>query len=158
MVYNFVRYLVRNPDLTDDITSQVFEKVLGKLDSYQAAKGSIKVWLLAISRNEVANHFKRRKWRALFSLDLFHPDTLREEIDSNPEVHLYKNDAKRNLLEAMQRLREREREILALKFSSDCTNREIAKLTGLTESNIGVLLYRLIKRLRFELKKVEGEV
>jgi hypothetical protein len=35
------------------------------------------------------------------------------------------------------------------------TNRRIAKLTGLTENNVGIILYRAVRRLRAELE-VQG--
>ena len=45
-------------------------------------------------------------------------------------------------------LPDRERELLALKYGSGLTNREIAGLTGVSESNIGTILYRTLRRLR----------
>ena len=52
------------------------------------------------------------------------------------------------LLKAVSALDERAREIIALKFSSGMTNRDIAKVTGLGESNVGVILYRALKTLQ----------
>ena len=42
----------------------------------------------------------------------------------------------------------REKELLALKFGASATNRAIAKLTGLSESNVGTILHRTIVSLR----------
>jgi RNA polymerase sigma-70 factor (ECF subfamily) len=47
----------------------------------------------------------------------------------------------------MDELPDRERELLALKYGSGLTNREIAGLTGVSESNIGTILYRTVRRL-----------
>ncbi|MDT3702970.1 MAG: sigma-70 family RNA polymerase sigma factor [Thermincola sp.] len=47
---------------------------------------------------------------------------------------------------------ERERNIIALKFKAGLTNRHIAELIGLSESNVGVILYRAIRQLRSILK------
>ncbi len=52
---------------------------------------------------------------------------------------------------AIGRLDERAQELLALKFTAGLTNRQIAKTTGLSASNVGVTLYRVIRRLRAEL-------
>ncbi len=49
-------------------------------------------------------------------------------------------------------LPERERELVALKYGAGMTNREIAKLTELTESNIGTINHRVLNFLR---KKLE---
>ena len=48
----------------------------------------------------------------------------------------------------LARLADRERELVALKYGAGLTNRAIAGLTGLTESNVGVILYRAVQRLR----------
>jgi RNA polymerase sigma-70 factor (ECF subfamily) len=45
-------------------------------------------------------------------------------------------------------LPERERELISLKYGADLNNREIAAITGLTESNVGTLLSRVLQRLR----------
>ena len=42
----------------------------------------------------------------------------------------------------------RERELIALKYGAGATNRAIAKLTGLSESNVGTILHRTITALR----------
>jgi RNA polymerase sigma-70 factor (ECF subfamily) len=47
-------------------------------------------------------------------------------------------------------LPERERELLSLKYGAGLTNRAIARLTGLSESNVGTLLHRTIAGLRTE--------
>ena len=49
-------------------------------------------------------------------------------------------------------LPEREREIFSLKYGAQFTNRSIAKMTGLTESNVGTILHRIVTHLREELE------
>jgi RNA polymerase sigma-70 factor (ECF subfamily) len=46
------------------------------------------------------------------------------------------------------RLGERERDLVALKFIAGLNNRQIAALSGISESNVGVILYRSMHRLR----------
>ena len=49
-------------------------------------------------------------------------------------------------------LEARERELVALKYGAGLTNRAIAELTGLSESNVGTILHRVVTRLRAESK------
>ncbi len=44
---------------------------------------------------------------------------------------------------------------MALKFGADLKNTEIASLTGISESNVGVILYRSMKKLKAEIGSVE---
>ena len=57
-------------------------------------------------------------------------------------------ELRQHLHKALASLSEREREIIALKFWSGCTNRDIAKFIGISESNTGVILFRAMGRLR----------
>ena len=50
-------------------------------------------------------------------------------------------------------LPDRERELVALKYGAGLTNRAIARLTGLTESNVGTILHRAIVALRADWKE-----
>ena len=44
--------------------------------------------------------------------------------------------------------REREREIFSLKYGAQFTNRSIARMIGITESNVGTILHRIVSRLK----------
>lgn len=57
----------------------------------------------------------------------------------------------------MATLSDRERDLIALKFAAGLTNRRIAELTGLSENNVGVILYRAVQRLRVELNAKEWD-
>ena len=65
-----------------------------------------------------------------------------------PEEIAERDESRSELLEAVARLSERERELVALKFAAGLTHRTIAELTGLSEGNVGVILYRAVRRLR----------
>ena len=48
----------------------------------------------------------------------------------------------------LAKLPQREQELVALKYGADATNRAIAELTGLSESNVGTILHRVVQALR----------
>jgi len=50
----------------------------------------------------------------------------------------------------LSHLPNRERDLIALKYGAELTNRQIARLTRLSESNVGTILNRIIRRLRVE--------
>jgi RNA polymerase sigma-70 factor (ECF subfamily) len=58
-----------------------------------------------------------------------------------------RSDAER-LGRLLARRTDRDRELLALKYGAECTNRDIARLTGLSESNVGTILHRAVEGLR----------
>ena len=62
-------------------------------------------------------------------------------------------------LQAMRRelttLKEREQEIIRLRFVAGLTNRAIGKAMGLREGNVAVILYRALRKLRTKLEQTE---
>ena len=151
-VYNYVRYRVWNPGLADDLTSDVFEKVLSKLHTYNPERGSFSAWLFAIARNTVNYSLRKQRIRQWLSLEQIH-DLAGKEPDSDEAVIM--NETRHELLMAIDQLSEREREIIALKFTSNLTNRAIASLTGLNEGHVAVLLHRAIRRIGAQLDRDE---
>lgn len=149
-VYNYVRYHVRLPAETDDVTGKVFESALHKFGTYDAARAPVQAWLFTIARNAVIDWARARNRRGEVSLeDAGEP----AGGEPRPEAALERKEEAGLLLEAVGALDERSRDIIALKFSSGMNNREIAALTGLGESNVGILIYRAVKKMQEYLER-----
>ena len=54
----------------------------------------------------------------------------------------------KSVKDTIKRAIDRERELVSLKYGAGLTNRAIARLLGLTESNVGTILHRTVTRLR----------
>ena len=61
------------------------------------------------------------------------------------------------LRKCISRLNPNEQEIISLKFGSEMTNRQIAGVLGISDSNVGVILYRAIRRLRDDFGRWQNE-
>ena len=108
--------------------------------------------MLGIARNGVRDYLRsRRRWGWL-PLDWMSERAFR---DPSPEQRAICGEERQRLLEALSGLSERERDVLGLKFGGGLTNRAIARLTGLGESHVGVIVYRAVGKLRARL--AEGE-
>lgn len=153
-VYNYARYRVGEAGTADEITARVFEQALAKIESYQPERAPFSAWLFGIARNTVNQHLRAKRRRRWISLDLLFD---RRSSDPDPEEALVQNEMYRELIDALGGLSDRERDILALKFASGMTNRRIAKLTGLGESNVSVILFRTIRKLRDDLRSRESD-
>lgn len=148
-IYNYMHYRLGNHEETEELTSQVFEQVLLKVKTYDPARAPFEVWLFTIARNAVTDYFRKRKRRQCLSLDNIRHLVSRRP---DPEETALKNEDRSRLLQALDSLDERERNIIAMKFAWGLKNREIADLTGLSESHVGVLIYRSLHRLRVKLE------
>jgi len=140
-VYNFHRYRVFDRDVAEDLTSITFEKAWGARDRYRKDRAAVSTWLLSIARNVAVDHFRRVKARPEVPLgEVPHRVTPEDEAVRHAELQ--------RLRSLVDGLAPRERELLALKFGGEATNRAIATLTGLSESNVGTILHRTIAALR----------
>jgi RNA polymerase sigma-70 factor (ECF subfamily) len=149
-VYNYVRYRVSDAQTSDDLTAQIFERVMAHLGAYRSQRAPFAAWLFAIARNTLNDHLRAQKRRRWLSLDALrqHPGD-----DPPPDEIAMRNQTRAELLSAVARLSVREREIIALKFGAGLTNRMIAELSGLSESHVGVILFRAVRKLRDELNR-----
>lgn len=148
-VYNYVRFRVSNPDVADDLTARVFEIVLDKIQSYKASRGIFTCWLFAIAHNVVADFYRKTKRHSWVSLEAISDVAC---AGPGPEEAAVAGEFRDELLKALSSLEERDRNIIALKFKAGLTNRYIAELMGLSETNVGVILYRAMRQLRSILK------
>jgi RNA polymerase sigma-70 factor (ECF subfamily) len=154
-VYNYTRYRVTDSHTADDLTSEIFETILTRLHTYQPDRGPFSAWLFAIARNTVNYHLRRQKIRHWLSLDLFHNHAGKEPT---PNEVIIKNETQYELLQAVSQLSARERELIALKFTSGLTNRTISKMTGLKESHVAVILHRAVQRIRAQMETDKGHL
>ena len=147
-VYNYIYYRCSNEIICDDLTSEVFERALVNIHTFDPKKGKFGTWIFAIARNVVNNHFRLLKVKKYLSIDTLFKNKTIKAHEPNPEHNVINRETNQELIDAINTLDQRERDILGLKFASQMTNRKISKVTGLTESNVGVILYRAIKKLR----------
>ncbi|WP_242843512.1 sigma-70 family RNA polymerase sigma factor [Clostridium tetani] len=145
-------YRVNCDYTTEDLTSQVFEKIMLKIKTYSESKSPFEVWVFAIARNVVNDYFRSLKKHKLFSLD-----TIKELVskEKSPEGIVVTAETNAKLSKALDTLDKRERNIVALKFGANIKNKEIAQILDITESNVGVILYRTMKKLKIEMEREE---
>jgi RNA polymerase sigma factor (sigma-70 family) len=144
-VFKYISYRINDKFLAEDITSVVFEKALTKFDQYDAEKAAMSTWIFRIARNTLIDHFRVSSRAHTVELD----EALKVPVnDKTPEQAVIDEEESRMLKQCIRKLSAPEQEIVSLKFSAEMTNRQIAGVLGLTESNVGVILYRAVRKLR----------
>jgi RNA polymerase sigma-70 factor, ECF subfamily len=141
-VYNFFRYRVGPGPVAEDLTSATFEKAWRARLAYRRDLGAFSTWLLTIARHVAADHFRRPR------RDQPIEDGRVESQTPTPEEEALRRSDLDRLHSLLSELPERDRELVALKYGSGATNRDIAKATGLSESNVGTILHRTVCGLR----------
>jgi RNA polymerase sigma-70 factor (ECF subfamily) len=141
-VYNYFRFRVGDGPDAEDLTAATFEKAWRARHRYRRDLGAFTTWLFRIARHVAIDHF--RSARPLAPLE----EAADQPGGRTPEELAEQRSDFERLTRLLARLPERERELLALKYGTQMTNRAIARLVGLSESNVGTILHRATGTLR----------
>ena len=152
-VYNYTRYRCGDAHTADDLTAAIFERALARLCDFCPQRGSFGAWLFTLARGIVSHHLRSEYANRTLPLDDVHEIA---DGDPTPEERLIHSEVQNNLLAALKRLSDRDRDLLSLKFAARLTNRRIAEITGLSDNNVGIILYRAIHKLRLVLNEKES--
>ena len=141
-VYNFFRYRLGNDAHAEDLTSRTFEKAWSARARYRRDVAGFSTWLISIARNVATDHLRAQRPH----LPLEAADEI--EAKGTPHDEVARDSDLARLSALLQTLPQREQELVALKYGAEATNRAIAELTGLSESNVGTILHRVVQTLR----------
>ena len=141
-VYAYVATMLRDRAAAEDVTALAFERAYRRRRTFDRRRGDERAWLFGIARNAALDELRRR--RRLATLAAEPEDLDAAAVEDGGDVALRRTAVQRALAE----LSARERELIALKFHAGLSNRELARVLGLSESNAGTQLHRTIQKLR----------
>ena len=143
-VYSYVAYRIGDGPEAEDVTSEVFERALRYRSSYDQSRGHPLPWLLGIARRCVDDAFNRRR-----------PSAANVEAAEQPSAEDLEGEAIRRLAVtgAVERLDDRGRELIALRYGADLSAREIGDVLGMKTNAVEVALHRTLARIRAELEE-----
>jgi RNA polymerase sigma-70 factor, ECF subfamily len=144
-VYGYVAYRIGDGPDAEDVTNDVFERALRYRDTYDAARGAPLHWLLGIARRCVDTELGRPRADEASSLDVASPQELEEDTVQRLSVAT-----------ALEKLDDRSKDLVALRYGADLTARQIASLLGLKTNAVEVALHRTLARLRQHLDQAAG--
>jgi RNA polymerase sigma factor (sigma-70 family) len=144
LVYAYVAYRLGDGPDADDATSETIERALRYRDRFDPSKGEPIAWLIGIARNCIADLVAARE-----------PAVDEEAVSETAGSEDLEQAAVRRLTvrDAVARLDERERELIALRYGADLTARQIAGVLGLRTNAVEVALHRTLGRLRAQLDR-----
>jgi len=149
-VLNFIRLRAPDEAIAQDLTAATFEQAfrkIGQLRDDNAFGG----WLFRIARNQVGQYYRRRRLPPA-SLDGL--TELRAPGES-PFDAAVRQEELATVLAAIETLSVREQEIIALKFAAGLNNIQVGEAMDLSANNVGVILYRAIRKVRDHLGVLE---
>jgi RNA polymerase sigma-70 factor (ECF subfamily) len=149
-VFNYFRFHGLEDAEAEDLTAATFEKAWYARDAYRPDRAGFSTWLITIAHNTLVDYFRSR--RAEVNLEALEERAISPAQNIGLEEAAQKREEAERLRRLLLDLPEREQELLALKYGAGMTNRAIARMTGLSETNIGTILNRAIAALRAQME------
>ena len=145
-LFAFLAYRTGDRMLAEDLLADTFERVLRARRRFDPRKGREKTWIYAIALNVLRDRARRGATEARV-MGVVGASGGAEAAD---ELGLVEDrDA---LARALATLSDEEREAVALRFGSDLSMPEIARLTGERLTTVEGRVYRALRKLRDELE------
>lgn len=147
-VYAYAAYRLGDGPDAEDATHDAFERALRYRRSYDRSKGEPVAWLLGIARRCVDDVFSAR------------PPTVQGdfELDSLEHRSLEPDAIERlSIRAAVLQLEPRAQDLIALRYGSDLTAKQIAHVLGERTNTVEVALHRALGKLRAILEEESAD-
>ncbi|MGH2926373.1 MAG: RNA polymerase sigma factor [Solirubrobacterales bacterium] len=141
-LYAYVAGLLRDRAAAEDVTALAFERAYRRRRSFNPRRGTRRAWLFGIARNAALDELRRRRRRATLVVDPVDDAALAPEQGAEAAVR------RATLRAAIASLEPRERDLVGLKFFAGLSNAEISAVIGVSETNAGTRLHRVVEKLR----------
>jgi RNA polymerase sigma-70 factor, ECF subfamily len=151
-VYRYVVVRVGNRLDAEDITSQVFIKVVQSLPSYKLRGVPFSAWLFRIARNQVIDHVRKRSVK--IETAWIEPSAASQE---DPTKLAELNVAIDELMKALVLLTTAQREVIEFRFIAELSIAETAETMGKSEGAIKALQYSALVSLRKHLSDKDDD-
>ena len=139
-VYAFLLYLTGDRAVAEDLTSETFERALGRWRRFDPRRGTAKTWLCQIARSAALDHFRSESRRRR-----------REETYAQREIaaagDAFGEGLSPELEAALHELSPGEREVIALRVVCDLDGDTAARVLGISRTACSTRLSRALRKL-----------
>lgn len=143
-VYRYVAGRVRSTQDAEDVTEEVFLRVVANLKRFEWRGLPFGAWVFRIARNEVVSHVRRQRRRGV-------PAPLPETMPDSRQDHVaaYELQATIEVVrEATAKLPPAQRDVITMRFGAGLSVAETALALNKTQNNVKVLQHKAIARLQ----------
>jgi RNA polymerase sigma factor (sigma-70 family) len=145
-LYRFILNNIKDTEKARDIIQDTYEKLWRKIETVSNEK--VKSYLFTAAYHTMIDLIRKEKWSSDF-------DTINQEKYSHTEQYTDLNEI---LHEAIDRLPEDQRSVIMLRDYEGYSYQEIAEITGLSESQVKVYIYRGRLFLKEYIGKIESVI
>lgn len=152
-LYSYILFVVRDPEVANDVFQDTFVKVITKLqEGKYTDSGKFSFWLTRIAHNVIMDCYRRQKSEHIVEptegndLSNLRSDSL---LDTNRENEYVNMQIMNDVRHLMNALPAPQREVVYMRFYQDLSFKEIANITGVSiNTSLGRMRYALINMRR----------
>ena len=142
-VYSYFHYRARDAADAQDLTNDVFLRLVESIRSFEPARGAFRTWIFSIAHHRLVDYRRRQAVRD--------HEPLTEALgnsDDHPSAQAEARLTRQRLRRALDDLTEDQRQVIVLKFIEGLSNAEVAQILRKSEGAINALQYRALRALR----------
>ena len=143
-IYSYLHMSVGNRQDAEDLTTQVFVKMLESVGTFRWRSAPFSAWLFRIAHNLAMDHFRaNRRWQPEEEV----PEPVGSE-ERSAEEQAFQSIGRQSMLELIEKLSAEQQQVLTLKFVFNFPNVEVATILGKSEGAIKSLQHRALVSLQ----------
>lgn len=153
-LYSYIFSLVKEKYLAEDLLQETFIKIYKNLDKYDIGK-NFSAWIITIARNTVYDYSKKKKIKTLNILE--EKDCYIQETNNDPSRILEEKEKIEILDKLVNKLPEKYRDIIILKYFDELKYHEIAEVLNTDDAKVKWKLYEARELLIREMNVLEEQ-
>jgi RNA polymerase sigma-70 factor (ECF subfamily) len=142
-IYRYVALRIGDKIEAEDMTQQVFLHALQSISSFKWKGIPFSAWLFRIAHNQMVDYLRKKTKRATVPID-----ESQASSDGNPQLMAEHSQDIEQLLLATKQLTQAQREVIALRFASELSTAQVAKVMGKSQGAVKALQHSAIVALR----------
>jgi RNA polymerase sigma-70 factor (ECF subfamily) len=142
-IFRYIYQRMDDIELAHDITAQVFIKALLNISKYEYRGVPFSSWLYRIAKSELYQSFRDKKAERTINIDTVNVVAIIDEIESDET-----EENKKHLLHSLSLLKEKDVQLIELRFFEKRSFKEMGEILELTENNAKVKTFRALEKLK----------
>jgi RNA polymerase sigma-70 factor (ECF subfamily) len=148
-IYRFARFRVNDETVAEDITAEVFMRLLNAVHHGKGPSVNLRGWLLRTTANIINDHFRNIYSRPIQNLeDISENSSDTSLIQDDPAILSDQAEERRSIQLALEKLTEAQKLVITLRFGNRLSIEETAELMGKNANTIKALQFRALITLR----------
>ena len=149
-LYWHVRRFTCSHEDSNNLLQDIFIKVWSSLPNFRG-DSQLYTWLYRIATNEVLNHMRKQRLRALVSLDS-EANFLSKKIDE--DAYFNGDELQRELHKAIQRLPEKQRIVFCFRYFDEMKYEDISEITNTSVGALKASYHFAYNKIKEDLQKI----